>query len=357
MKIKEFQSVLRKKGVDFALFVNMDFSRFDYDMAYFSGYGGVGVLIVPKDKAPFLVVSRFEKKRAQKGGLLVYSPTKSKRLSLFTHEVLTKNKVNRKKVGIDKGDFTLLLKDIFKKTLKIKRFVDLRKDICKIRLEKTKKEIEIIKKGCAISDGIMEKCIKNLKKFKTEAEVKAYLEYEARKKGCELAFPTIVASGANSSKAHHSTEDINLKKGFCVIDFGIRYMNYCTDTTRTIYLGKPTEKEKEIYGFVLNVQKKIIRNIKLGGKCSSLFYETTKELGKYGKYFTHGLGHGFGIKVHELPNLADLSKDKIKNNTVFTIEPGIYLKEFGIRIEDDILIENSKVKILTKVSKELVVIA
>jgi len=355
-KIKEFQKVLKKKKIDFFLAANIDFNRINYDMAYFSDYGGVGVLVIPKNKKPFLIVSRFEAKRAKRGGLRVYSPIKSKKLSEFTKEKLDQNKIKWKRVGVNKEEFTLLLKDVFKKSLKKSKFVDLMKDLYQIREQKTDKEINIIKKGCKISDDILKKCFKNFKMFKTEAEVKAFLEYEARKKGCELAFPTIVASGENSSKAHHSTEDVKLKKGFCVIDFGIRYMNYCTDTTRTIYLGKPSKKEIEMYGFLLDVQKKAIESVKLNGKCVQLFEQVKKDLGKYSKYFTHGLGHGFGVKIHEFPNITEKSKHKIKENSVFTIEPGVYLNNFGIRIEDDLLVTKNKVEILTKIGKVLKII-
>lgn len=352
-KIKEFQEVLKKRKIDLFLAANWDFNRIDYDMSYFSGYGGAGVLVIPKNKKPFLIVSKFEAKRAKQGGLNVYSPTKSKRLSEFTKEKLEQNKIKWKRVGVNKEEFTLLLKDVFKKSLKKSKFVDLMKELYQIREQKTDKEIDIIKKGCNISDDILEKCFKNFKMFKTEAEVKAFLEYEARKKGCELAFPTIVASGENSSKAHHSTEDIKLKKGFCVIDFGIKYMNYCTDTTRTVYLGKPSKKEIEMYNFLLNVQKNAIKNVKLNVKCAKLFEQVKKDLGKHSKYFTHGLGHGFGVKIHESPTISEKSKHKIKENSVFTIEPGIYFKDFGIRIEDDVLVTKNKVEVLTKIGKDL----
>jgi len=351
-KIKEFQNILRKKKIDFFISCNIDFARFDYDMAYFSGYNGVGALIIPKNKKPFLIVSRFEAKRARERGLKVYSPTKSKRLFEFVAEKVKQNKIKHKKIGVNKEEFTLLLRDYLKKNFRKARLVDLRKELYQLREQKTKKEIEIIKKGCRISDEILKKCFKEFKKFKTEAEVKAFLEYEAKKRCCELAFPTIVASGSNSSKAHHSTEDTKLKKGFCVIDFGIRYKNYCTDTTRTIYLGKPSKKEIEIYNLLLDVQKRVIERIKLGGKCAKLFENVKKDLGKYSKYFTHGLGHGLGVKIHESPNLTDKSKDKIKENSVFTIEPAVYMKNFGIRIEDDVLVTN-KVEVLTNVGKVL----
>ncbi len=354
-KIREFQDILKKKKIDFFLAVNIDFDRFDYDMAYFSGYNGVGALIVPKNKKPFLIVSRMEKKRAQKGGIKVYSPPKSKRMFEFIAEKVKQNKIKTKRIGINKEELTLLLKDYLKKSFKKAKLADLRKELYGLREQKTQKEIEIIKKGCRISDDILRKCFREFKKFKTEAEVKAYLEYETKKLGCGMAFPTIVASGSNSSKAHHDTEDTKLKKGFCVIDFGIRYRNYCTDTTRTIYLGKPKNKEIQAYGLLLAVQERAINRIKLNQSCQKMFENVNKDLGEYAKYFNHGLGHGFGVKIHEFPNLTDKSKDKIKKNSIFTIEPGIYLKDFGIRIEDDILVTD-KVEVLTNIGKDLLII-
>jgi len=356
MKIKELQTILQKKSIDFAVFCNLDFSRFNYDLTYFSGYNGVGILVIPKNKKPFIIVPKMEAKRAKQSSLKVYYPEKTKRLLELTREKLKQNKIKWSRIGINKEEFSLYLKDIFKKELKKLRIVDIRDDLYKLREIKTAKEMEIIKKGCSISDDILATCFKKFRKFKKEAEVKAYLEYETKKRGCEVAFPTIVASGNNASKPHHDTEDSILKKGFCVIDFGIRYKNYCTDTTRTIYLGKPSKKDIEIYNFLLNIQKDIINKIKLNKKCSKIFEDAKKDLGKYAKYFTHGLGHGFGIKVHELPDLTEKSKNKVQNNQVFTIEPGIYLGNLGIRIEDDILIFNKKSEILTKLPKDLLVI-
>jgi len=355
VRIKEFQEILKKKRIDFFLAANVDFNMFNYDMAYFSGYGGVGVLVIPKEKNPFLIVSRMEAKRAKEGGLKVCSPKKSKKLFEFIKEKTKQNKVKGNRIGINKEVFTLLLKDELKKYFKKSRLVDLRKELYKLREVKTEKEINIMRKGCKISDDILKKCFREFKKFETEAEVKAFLEYEAKKKGCELAFPTIVASGSNASKAHHHTEDSRLKKGFCMIDFGIRYKNYCTDTSRTVYIGKPSEGEIRIYGLLLDVQKKAINRVKVGSKCSEIFEDVKKGLGKYHRYFTHGLGHGVGVKIHEFPNLIEGSKGKIREGSVFTIEPGIYLKNFGIRIEDDVLVTKNKVEVLTKVTKVLLI--
>jgi Xaa-Pro aminopeptidase len=147
-----------------------------------------------------------------------------------------------------------------------------------------------------------------------------------------------------------------LKKGFCIIDFGVKYKGYHSDITRTIYLGNPSKKEITLYNLLLKIQKELIKKIKIGERCSQLYKDTLTLLDKYSDNFTHGLGHGLGLNIHELPNLTEKSEDIFMNNMVFTIEPGIYFQnKFGIRIEDDILIKNGKIQILTKIPKKLIV--
>jgi Xaa-Pro aminopeptidase len=156
--------------------------------------------------------------------------------------------------------------------------------------------------------------------------------------------------------AHYDVGDEKLGKGFCIIDFGIKYEGYHTDITRTLYLGKPSKKEKEIYDMLLDTQKKVIEKIKVGKKCAESYEETLELLGDYSDNFTHGLGHGVGLQIHELPNLKLLSDEVYANNMVFTVEPGVYFEnKFGIRIEDSMMIRNNKVEILTKIPKNLIV--
>jgi len=350
MRIKELQSLLKTKKIDLALFFNTDFNYTNTDLTYFSQYNGVGILAITQ-KNKFLIVPRMELKKAREGKVKVYKWKKDLRLFENVKAILKKKP---KKIAINKNIFSLNAHKEFKKVFKKVKTIDISKDLIQIRKIKTKEEIKIIKQGCKISDKILNKCLKNFKKFKTESDVKAFLEHEAKLHNCTLAFPTIVASGKNAVKPHHETKAQKLNKGFCVIDFGIKYKNYCTDTTRTIYIGKPKKQEIKLYNIVLNTQKNIIKNIKLNKPCKELYLEAKSQLKPYAKYFTHGLGHGFGIYIHELPNLTDKSKDIIQNNMVFTIEPGIYFKNLGIRIEDDILIENSKIITLTKVTKELI---
>lgn len=354
MKIKEVRAILEERGIDFALFYNLDSSRINPNMAYFSGYSGLGALIIPKNKGAFLIAPKMELERAKRGYIKNVLPIDKKKLFESVKGILAKKGIKAKKIAIDGQNFSLNFYRHMKKELKTQA-KDISLECLKLRAVKAEKEIKIIKKGFAYADKILESAIKGLKSLKTEANAAAFLEYEAKKNGLGVSFNPIVASGKNASMPHHEPENIKLNKGFCVIDFGVKYKGYCTDCTRTVYIGRPSRKEKEVYNFLLNTQKSIIENIKINDNCGKLYEKCAKELKNYAKYFIHGLGHGVGVEIHELPNLSLGSKDKIIKNTVFTVEPGIYVPgKFGMRIEDTILMKEKPIA-LTKVSKDLLI--
>ncbi|MBL7054289.1 aminopeptidase P family protein [Candidatus Woesearchaeota archaeon] len=357
MKIKQFQQGLKKKKIDFAVFYNLDSMNYDKDISYFSGYKGIGILIIPKNKKPFLIVPEMEYGRA-KNKIKVYKWAKKKRLFEFASYVINKNKIKKKNIGINKNVFTLNVHKAFKKNFKKIKVVDISELCEKIREIKTDEEIKKIKKACSITDKLFSQLINNLKnkKIKTEIDISNFLETEAKKYNCELAFKPIVASGKGSSIPHYEAQNIKLRKGFLVLDLGVKYQDYNSDITRTVYIGKPTKKETQMYGFLLKIQKNTIKEIKINEKCSKIYDNVKKELKNYSKNFTHGLGHGIGIKVHELPNLTENTKDRIQKNMVFTIEPGIYFENrFGIRIEDTVLMKNKAIR-LTKTTKDLLTV-
>ncbi len=356
MKINEFKSILEKNNADFAIFYNSDSTRLNANMLYFTGYAGLGALIVPRKQAPFLIVPEMEVERAKKSMIKRVYSMKKKRFFESIYKIVKKNRLKTKSIAIDKNNFTLNSFKYFKKQFKNIKAKDISLDCLELRTIKTDKEAGFLKNSCNYADEILQKAIKNFKDFKTESEAAAFLIHETIKNGLELSFNPIVASGSNGSMPHHVPSNIRIKKGFCVLDFGVKYKGYCSDMTRTIYIGNPSRKEKEIYNMLLSIQKNTINQIKQNKKCSQLYDFVIKSLGKYQKYFTHGLGHGVGVEIHELPNLTLNSKDRIKNNMVFTIEPGIYIpKKFGIRIEDTILFKNKPI-ILTNTSKELMIL-
>jgi len=354
MRISELKHILEKNKSDFAFFYNLDSTKINPNMFYLSGYSGIGALVVPRKQKEFLIAPEMEFQRAKKSKIKVY-PMEKKKFFRSIYEVIKRKRIKAKKIAIDKASFTLNHYKYFKKQFKKIKTKDISLDCLKLRLIKTNKEILILKKSCKYADKILNKAIKNFKDFKTEAKVAAFLEYETKKLGLDIAFKPVVASGSNGSVPHYE-ENEKLKKGFCVIDFGVKYKGYCSDITRTIYIGKISEKERKIYNFLLDIQKNIIKNIEINDKCGKIYENCVKNMKNYSKYFIHGLGHGVGVEIHELPNLTLDSKDKIMENMAFTIEPGIYIpKRYGIRIEDTVLMKKKPV-VLTRLTKDLLIV-
>jgi len=142
-----------------------------------------------------------------------------------------------------------------------------------------------------------------------------------------------------------------------VIDLGARYKNYCADMTRTVFLGKAAAKYKNLYNIVLETQEKSLEECKPGASPKQVFDNCVENFKKYGedRFFTHGLGHGVGIDIHELPNLSPAGTGGFENGMVFTVEPGLYhLGWGGIRVEDLCAIQNGKCAILSKTEKNLI---
>ena len=356
MKIREFQGMLEKKNLDAAVFYNSEFPRVNQNMVYFSGYTGLGALVIPKRKEPFLIAPEMEFQKAKNSMVKKVFSMQKKRFFESVSDIIRKNGIKSKNIAIDRNNFTLNSFKYFKKSFRKSKFKDVALDCIKLREIKTAKETEYLKISCNYADKIIQKAINNFKDFKTESQAAAFLEYETKKLGLELSFNPIVASGSNGSMPHHDPKNERIKKGLCVIDFGVKYKGYCSDITRTVCIGKPKKEEIEMYNLLLKIQNDTIHEVKENKKCHELYDFVNKNLEKYKKYFTHGLGHGVGIEIHEMPNLTLNSKDRIQNNMVFTIEPGVYFpKKYGIRIEDTILFKNKPI-VLTKTSKDLLII-
>jgi Xaa-Pro aminopeptidase len=356
MKIKEFRQFLRERQMDFALLYNSDSSKANPNLFYFSGYGGLGALVIPAEKDPFLIVPEMEFEKAKKSAIRNVHSMEKKRFFESVHKAIKKKRIRPKNIGIDKNNFTLNSFKALKKSFGKFRASDVSLKCLKLREIKTKNEISLLRKSCGYADKILQKSINNFKEFKAESEVAAFLEYETKKMGLDLAFDPIVASGSNGSMPHYKPLNIKIKNGFCVVDFGVKFHGYCSDITRTVYVGNPSSNEKKIYFFLLKIQNDAIDHIECNKKCSEVYDFVCKNLGKYKAKFTHGLGHGVGVEIHELPNLTLSSKDSIRDNMVFTIEPGIYFpKKFGIRIEDTLLFKGNPT-LLTKTDKDLLII-
>lgn len=234
----------------------------------------------------------------------------------------------------------------------------LEQDIEAARCIKDQEEIALVKQACAITDQIFAETIAKIHIGMKEREVGALLQYLALKNGASgMAFDTIVASGVRGSMPHGRPSDKALAAHECItIDFGITYEGYQSDMTRTICIGKPSAKMKEIYDIVLAAQCAGVAFIKAGvkGKEVDAHVRNIIQEHGYGDYFTHGLGHGMGMGDGELPVLNSRSETILENGMIMSCEPGIYVPGLGgVRIEDDVLIENGVGVALNKTPKEL----
>jgi Xaa-Pro aminopeptidase len=231
-------------------------------------------------------------------------------------------------------------------------------------LTRTNPEIESIRKACLITDKGFIFVLKEIKSGITEKALAKRLSNFLRNNSNGLSFRTIVGFGENSSHIHHRPTNRRLKAGDAILlDFGAKINGFCSDLSRTVFFKKATKKQIQAYNLVSQAQEKAIKFIqdKLEKNAKIKCKDVDKIAREYlvSKRFPaipHGLGHALGKKVHQAPRFSPKSKHYLKPGMILTVEPGIYLKTFGIRIEDDILIKENRVEILTKSSKKVIIL-
>ncbi|NOU97693.1 M24 family metallopeptidase [Paenibacillus sp. LMG 31456] len=231
----------------------------------------------------------------------------------------------------------------------------------RLRLVKDAAELDVMKEAADLADRTFTHILPFLKPGVKELDIALEIEFFVRKNGAaSTSFETIVASGERSALPHGKASDRILQMNeFVKLDYGAYYKSYCSDITRTIVLGKPTDKHKEIYNIVLEAQLTALDKIKpgmTGQQADAIARDVIKQHG-YGEFFGHGLGHGLGMEIHEAPRLSTQGDVVLTPGMTVTVEPGIYLPGFGgVRIEDDIVITETGNQKLTHSSKDLIVL-
>lgn len=236
--------------------------------------------------------------------------------------------------------------------------VDTQRIVDDLRLIKDAQELDAIKYAIAISDACFEEILVQIKPGLMERDVAIAIDFCMRKHGASKpAFDTIVAAGPHAALPHAQPGDRILERGQLLkMDFGAEYQQYPSDLTRTVCLGQPDAKQREVYNTVLEAQLKAIDAIRPGiaGKDVDSVARDHIAAAGYGKYFGHGLGHSLGRGVHDGPGLSQTSPIILEPGMVMTVEPGIYIPGWGgVRIEDDVLVTDDGCEILTKATKEL----
>ena len=232
-------------------------------------------------------------------------------------------------------------------------------DLSGIRMIKDKKELDMLLKAASIADEAFIKLLDDIKPGRTERSLAGRLEYYMRALGSEkTSFDTIVASGARSALPHGMASDKVVEIGdFITFDFGAVYQGYHSDMTRTVVLGMATPWHKEIYTVVEEAQRKGVKAAKVGmtgRELDAIVRDAIAQTG-YGDYFVHGLGHGVGLEIHEMPNINKKGNIKLETGMIFTIEPGIYIPgKGGVRIEDTVVLTDEGAQPLNGVKKQLI---
>ncbi|AFL94765.1 X-pro aminopeptidase [Thermococcus cleftensis] len=227
-----------------------------------------------------------------------------------------------------------------------------------LRTRKDRHEIEMMKHAAKAADRIFDEILSWDLLGMRERELALKIELAVRELSDGISFEPIVASGENAANPHHEPGERRLRKGDMVIlDYGARWRGYCSDITRTIAIGRPSEKLVEIYEVVKEAQENAYRAVREGTKAKEVDRAAREAIARagYGEYFTHRTGHGLGLDVHEEPYIGPDGETILENGMTFTIEPGIYIPSLGgVRIEDDVVVLDGKGKRLTRADRELV---
>ncbi len=345
------------------------FGKHSQNRQYLSGFSGsTGIVLVSRDRAilavDFRYVEQAEREAVPRGFELFRTP--SKKQKDWLQDLFAEAGLAGKRLGVSSADFSyggyLNVAEAVSEMAEGQR-PELKpaKDVVEgLRKQKDAEEIALLQRAIDIADEAYEDVsallIAGLLMGVSEREVARRVEEAVRGHGAEsVSFDTIVAAGPWAAMPHASPRDEPLpSSATVVIDMGAQFQGYCSDLTRTFSIGEPDAKFREIYDIVFEAQQAAIEGVRpgMGGaEAHALAADVIARYG-YGEQFGHGLGHGVGLQVHEAPYLGPTSEDTLEEGMVFTIEPGIYIPGWsGVRIEDVVVLENGRARVLSHAAK------
>jgi Xaa-Pro aminopeptidase len=351
-RIKSLQKILIEENLDLFLITFLPHVR------YLSGYtGSNGLIVISPQSSLFLTDFRYKNQAKNQVKNMKVMIAQRDLLSSLSELALLKGK--RVKMGFEADHLSYEAYRKLKSLLSDCLLVSTGKLIESITIKKDKVEIEKIKKAVKITDRVFSEILDLVKPGVRERDLSAEMEYRMKKYGSSTPyFETIVASGKRAALPHGVASNKKKKKNeFITLDFGAVFDGYTADMTRTIVVGKANRKQKKVYNVVHRAQRHTISKTKSKIKACDLD-KTARDIIRragYGKCFGHGLGHGIGIVIHADPALNPTNQQLLEVGMVVTIEPGIYIPNWGgVRIEDDVLITQRGCEILTKSEKSLI---
>jgi len=351
-RITRLQSLLRKQGLSSLLVTN------PVNWFYLTGFSGEsGLLVVGPNRLTLVTDGRFTVQAAQEAPSLSVVLQKDG-LYRTCGELLKGRK--RRKVGFDSAQMTVAqLGALRKATGGAVRLQEAPGLVETLRGVKDARELAQMRKAAILASEVVEAATRLLKPGIREFEVAAEIEYQMRRRGASApAFETIVAFGQRAALPHARPTAKRLKRGqLVVLDLGAILGKYCSDITRTVFVGKAPEKVKVWYRAVAESQAAAIEKVAAGRSCGEVDAAARGVLAAHrlDRYFVHSTGHGLGLEVHEDPRVAKGQKTLLASGNVVTIEPGVYVPGVGgIRIEDDVAVHRNNKEVLTRASRDFI---
>lgn len=353
-RVKRVQTSLAPSGLDALLVTHLP------NIRYFCGFtGSAAVLAITGRRAILFTDGRYTQQAREEVQAASVRIEKGKSALASATGWLTRER-GLKRVGVEPAYLTIAERDIIAAALpKRARVVKAPPVIERMRMVKDAEEINLIRRACHLGVRLFSDLRKKIRPGMAESKLAGRLEFRARDLGAEeMAFSTIIASGSRSALPHGRASQAKLpRRGFVVCDFGVILTGYCSDMTRTLSLGRPSESARRTYEAVREAQQAALDSVRPGATVGEVDLAARNLLRKnnLSKYFTHSTGHGLGLEIHEAPRVAAGQREVLQPGMVITVEPGIYLPgKFGIRIEDTVVVTKSGCEILTTCPKELI---
>jgi Xaa-Pro aminopeptidase len=357
-RLNRLRRELEENGLDSFLVTHLP------NIHYLSGFTGSSAALFISDRGTILFTDgryRTQAKQEVSNAKIVIA---RKSPLIAAAEWLSESKTGRRKLvlGIEAESITVAARARIAAILKGKaRLLSAPPLVERARMVKDASEIALIRQAVERGASLFKVACNNIRPGVTEIEVAAAMEYEARRSGAEgMSFPTILASGPRSAVIHGRASTARIpKRGFVVCDFGVILAAYCSDRTRTVHVGRPSDEARNLYEAVREAQEAAIAMVAPGVTAAEVDAAARRVLRKrkLDRFFTHSTGHGLGLEIHEAPRLAAGQTQKLEPGMVITIEPGAYVPgKWGVRIEDVVMVTSSGREVLTPTDKDLVII-
>lgn len=365
------QRISQVKDAFISLNLDALFITNQYNVSYLTGFAGLspnereGFLFLTAKSAHLITFSTYyQMYKAGGDGFITHCITMEKRLHNILSSIIDVN--NIKKIGFEPDSITVTELETLQKKLKM-HFVQTENTVENFRKIKDRQELAAISRAARVTDEAYEHIKGKIKKGVSEKDLALEIEFFIKKNADDVAFSPIVAFDKNSAIPHYIPNNIKpaLPAGrhitynnLILLDFGAKLDGYCSDMTRVIFFGAPTNHRVDIYNTVLSAQEKALSVLKPEIKAQDADHVAREYITQKGyPAYQHGLGHGVGLAIHESPKLRTGITDVLKENMVVTVEPGIYLPgDCGVRIEDLVVLKPDGIEVLSKSTKEITIL-